>query len=134
MEESLQRVHDELMEPGEPPPQASPSGEQRRRFPRAPYVTPVRIQVPASGAILGRSEDISEGGLLVVADRPCPEGTPLEVQFMIPFSGHVATVAALARWARNARGKVAIGLEFSVLPESVRQEIASFVDREFLVV
>ena len=59
--------------------------DQRRRFPRAPYVTPTRILRTSGKSLDGRSEDVSVGGLLVVGgaddpvfEQPAQQAPPLQ--------------------------------------------------------
>ncbi len=119
-------------EPG-PPVEAprAPPVAQRRRTPRAPYVTPVHITLP-TGAIGGRTEDISEGGMLVICREPCQSNLRVTVRFALPLEGHVVSCHADLRWARSARpaetdGPRAMGLEFVDVPQDVRSSIAKYV-------
>ncbi len=102
---------------------APPAG---RRFPRAPYVTPIRI-VLTSGAVDGRREDISEGGLLVVVDAACEANQDVEVRLPLPGTGRVARVHAVTRWIRGTRGNRAIGLEFRDPAADVTEAIRAYV-------
>lgn len=112
---------------------ASPRGQvatARRKFPRAAYVTPARVKTEGGTiSIDGRTEDVSEGGLLVVVDRPvaCESGSEVSVRFSSPMSGRVVTVPCIARWTRSARGARALGLEFKELTSEARVEIARYV-------
>ncbi|HXK17457.1 MAG TPA: protein kinase, partial [Polyangiaceae bacterium] len=58
----------------------------RRRFPRAPYVTPVRIYY-GSSVLDGRSEDVSVGGLLVLAPQAFEQAEQVKVRFALPMTG-----------------------------------------------
>lgn len=98
----------------------------RRLFARAPYVTPTRI-VTTGGPCDGRSEDISEGGLLVVTSAECTDGDRVKVRLPLPTSGRVVVLEAIARWSKNRRGQRAIGVEFVDPPEEVRAEIRTYV-------
>ncbi|MBI5533854.1 MAG: protein kinase [Deltaproteobacteria bacterium] len=109
-------------------PQAAPP--HRRRYPRAHYVTPARIVIPGATPVRGRTEDVSEGGLLVLAEKQCPNNARVWVYFMSPITGSEVGVEATTRWVRNARHKAAVGLEFTTLTHRVRREIALFVERE----
>ncbi len=107
-------------------PAAEASADQRR-WGRAPYRTPVRIEVPGIGAVDGRSEDISGGGLLVVSRAGLKAGTEVTVRFALPLDGRVVAEFAVIRWLRATRseegkGLSAIGVEFtSVSAEALRQ-------------
>mgnify|MGYP002077100585 FL=1 len=108
----------------------------RRRFARAPYITPYRVVRHDGGTIDGRSEDISEGGLLIVLSQreesraqgnkdASPE--KVRVRFALPTSGLVATAVATVRWVRDNRGRSALGIEFDDLPDEARDSIATYV-------
>lgn len=98
-----------------------------RRYPRAPYITPVRMVRGVGAAIDGRSEDLSEGGLLVLADSGCDEAEVVHVRFALPISGVIVTVKAQTRWIRNARHARATGLEFIDLAPDAREAIVRYV-------
>lgn len=111
---------------------ATPAGAGRR-FRRGSYTTPVRLVLASGASLDGRSEDVSEGGLLVIAARDCPTDTRLEVRFALPIDGRIMTLTATVKWARAARpdqpdGPRAIGVEFDALPDPARQAIARYVD------
>jgi serine/threonine protein kinase len=101
--------------------------DQRRRFPRAPYVTPVRILRPPDKGVDGRSEDVSVGGLLVVVSAPLGEGEVVKVRFALPTSGKLIELSARTKWVRNARGTEAVGLEFTALPPDALEAIEAYV-------
>lgn len=115
-----------------PAPRPNPA-EQRRRARRAAYATPVQIVLPGQGgAVDGRSEDISEGGLLVICRHPCEANIRAAVRFAMPIEGKVVSVDVHIRWVRAARpgepeGPRAIGLEFIEVPEAMRASIAQYV-------
>jgi serine/threonine-protein kinase len=100
----------------------------RRRFARAPYITPVRLAGPR-GPLDGRSEDVSEGGMLFVAKEPLARGELVHVRFALPIEGRVASAQARVQWVRDAGGGAtcAIGLEFVQIAPEVRSSIARFV-------
>lgn len=98
----------------------------RRRFPRAPYVTPVRIY--HGGTVLeGRSEDVSVGGLLVLAPQAFEQAELVTVRFALPTTGEVVEIGATARWVKAARVTGAVGLEFTALPPSAHDVIERYV-------
>ena len=102
---------------------------QRRRFARAPYVNPVRVILPSGENIDGRIEDISEGGLLILVERSCTDGTVVQVRFSLPTTGKVATASAVTRWVRGAKGtRHALGLEFVEVSPHVRESIGAYVN------
>jgi serine/threonine protein kinase len=107
-----------------PPRPSRPDG--KRRFGRAPYVTPVRITT-GDGVIDSRSEDISEGGLLVFTVERFQDGATVRVDFALPNSGHIVTIDAVAKWVRRGRAAGTAGLEFVSAPPHVRSAIADYV-------
>ena len=99
----------------------------RRQHARAPYVAPARV-IGRAGACDGRTEDVSEGGLLLVCESARPaEGEEVSVRFSLPTSGRVVVVGARARWCRTRRGAHALGVEFAALPDAAREDIARYV-------
>ncbi|MEZ4411111.1 MAG: serine/threonine-protein kinase [Polyangiales bacterium] len=122
--------------------QAQPQGESsrptpplplaaRRQRPRAPYHAPARMVSPA-GTLDGRTEDISEGGVLVLAPQELPVGETVQLRFALPVSGSVVTCAAVVRWARTraapAQTRAAMGLEFVQPSSEVRTVIGQYLE------
>jgi eukaryotic-like serine/threonine-protein kinase len=118
---------------GPPPlPKATPTSEvQRRRAKRAPYSTPIQLVLRGqqASAIDGRTEDLSEGGLLVLSRQGCTADQRVAASFALPMEGTIVTVEAHVRWIRAAPalGMCALGIEFVDLPEAVRASIARYV-------
>ena len=119
-----------LLGPAPLPPQENPA-VQRRRARRAPYNTPVQLVMRGSqGTTMdGRTEDVSEGGLLVLSRDGCSANQRVTVRFALPMEGKVASVEADVRWVRAspALGLCAVGLAFVDLPAPVRTSIAAYV-------
>ena len=114
--------------PGEarPFPVPPPLPATRRRFPRAPYVTPVRI-IHGEMVLDGRSEDVSVGGLLVLAPQAFEQAQLVMVRFALPMTGRVIEIAATARWVKAAGVRGAVGLQFSSLPAEAHEVIDRYV-------
>ena len=110
-----------------PPQPVSAQPATRRRFARAPYVTPARIIRTSGAAFDGRSEDISVGGLLVLAPQAFEHEEHVKVRFALPITGKLLEVAAIARWVKKARGTGAVGLEFAALAPSHLAVIENYV-------
>jgi serine/threonine protein kinase len=108
-----------------PPLPAQPT--TRRRFARAPYVTPIRILCANGASLEGRSEDISVGGLLVLAPQAFGQEESVSVRFALPITGKLLEVPAIARWVKKARGTGAIGLEFAALAPDQLAVIENYV-------
>lgn len=116
----------------EAPPAAKPAGAEERRFKRAAYRTPVRVEMPGAGAVDGKSEDISAGGLLVVARSTIAVGTKVTVRFALPVDGKVVAESAVVKWSRGSRaedatGLSAIGVELTAPSEETQRQIARYV-------
>ena len=114
---------------GPPPP--SP-GEEQRRYARAPYRTPVRVEVPGIGAVDGRTEDISGGGLLVVSRGGITEGTEVTVRFALPLDGRIVSESAVVKWSRAAQaddssGLCAIGLAIAASSPETQRQVERYV-------
>jgi serine/threonine protein kinase len=109
-----------------PPADAAP----RRRFHRAPYLTPVRV-LSSGGDVDGRCEDISEGGMLLLSDKACKPNEEVSVRFALPIDGRIASCTARVQWVRTwpdrPHAPQAIGLEFSNLSSDQRAAIARYV-------
>lgn len=107
-------------------PESAPGPLTRRRFARAPYVTPVRVS-HAGAQFDGRSEDVSVGGLLVLGPQLFEQATLVQVRFALPMTGQVIDVEAMARWVKAAGHRGAVGLEFLSLPSSAHKVIERYV-------
>jgi c-di-GMP-binding flagellar brake protein YcgR len=109
-----------------PLPVPPPLPATRRRFPRAPYVTPVRIYHEQT-VLDGRSEDVSVGGLLVLAPQAFEQAALVKVRFSLPMTGRVIEIDATARWVKAAGVRGAVGLQFSALPAEAHEVIDRYV-------
>jgi serine/threonine protein kinase len=98
----------------------------RRQYVRAPYITPVRVFVGGSSTD-GRTEDLSEGGVLMVTEGAVPDGQRVKLRLPLPVSGRVVELEATTKWIKTGRINRAIGAEFINAPEDVRAEIRSYV-------
>jgi hypothetical protein len=104
----------------------------RRRYVRTFYQTPLRVMSSTGAVVDGRSEDISAGGLLVIASGELPQGDRVVVRFALPTTGEVVQCSALVRWARHRagtlRGRAAFGLEFTDASEAVVAAIERYTE------
>ncbi|MEI9936808.1 MAG: PilZ domain-containing protein [Pseudomonadota bacterium] len=69
----------------------------------------IRILCANGTSLEGRSEDISVGGLLVLAPQAFGQEESVSVRFALPITGKLLEVPATARWVKKARGTGAIG-------------------------
>jgi serine/threonine-protein kinase len=112
----------------QPVPAPQPPPEARRQVARAPYVTlATLLRDSGAGPIDGRIEDISEGGVLVVASEACAQGDVVRLRFATPMTGRMIEITAIARWSRSSRGTRATGFEFQNLSDQTRAEIKQYV-------
>jgi serine/threonine-protein kinase len=101
---------------------------QRRKQARANYATPVRVILQSGLAIDGRSEDVSEGGLLVIfEDADIAVGQKVTLRFALPMEGKVVTLPAEVRWERRSGGRRATGLQFVDPPRDLTSSVARYV-------
>ncbi len=105
--------------PSLPPPE--------RAAPRAPYITPARIRRPDGRALDGRTEDISEGGLLILVTGEVAAEESVLVRFALPTSGRMVSVPAVTRWVRSTGGREALGVRFEDPGEKVLEDIRAYV-------
>jgi uncharacterized protein (TIGR02266 family) len=109
----------------------TPLPSELRRASRALYRTPVRVEMAGIGAMDGRSEDISEGGMFVVTRGKVADGAEVTVRFALPLDGREVAEIGVVRWSRAARPTEgeprAIGVEFTSLGEESAKQIARYV-------
>jgi len=127
----------DLLRVAAPPVTAAPPGraavpvetgpEVRRGHARAPYVTVAALLRENGVTTSARTEDISEGGVLVISDAPYAAGEVVRLRMALPISGRVVTLQATVRWTRKGRGAPATGIEFGELPAEPRAEIQRYV-------
>jgi serine/threonine protein kinase len=104
----------------------------RRKHARAPYITPCRVVRSDGSTIDGRSEDISEGGILIVLPVNYRGATAsgseqIQARFALPTTVVVATVSGTVRWLKDGQGRAALGVMFDEPGEVVRKSIATYV-------
>ncbi len=110
---------------------AEPDFAQKRRHKRAAFVAPARL-VLSDGIVDVRSEDLSEGGMLVLVPFALPQGTKVKIRLSLPISGRVATLDTLVRWVKGrgsekGQGPFAVGLEFVDLDAVAKSEVHRYV-------
>jgi serine/threonine-protein kinase len=110
---------------GAPPP--LPSGH-RERAARAPYQTTVTLTLEGGAPMEGRSEDVSEGGIFVIAAASVEKGARVHVRFALPVTGNIVTLPAQVRWVvERAPHKVALGLAFLAIDDGSHRLIREYV-------
>lgn len=59
--------------------------DERRIDSRAPLTLPVRLQIEGTDQVLDfRTRDVSEGGIFIETDSPCPIGTQFKAEVFMP--------------------------------------------------
>jgi serine/threonine protein kinase len=81
----------------------------------------------APPSLEGRSEDISEGGLLASVAGVCAAGDRVRVQLALPRTDKLIAVDGVVRWARPAKGTTLLGIAFVDLTPDARALIAAAV-------
>jgi len=100
----------------------------RRAHTRATYVTPIRVLQIGGGELDGRTEDIAEGGLLLVTQRPLKVGDVVMLRLPLPMSGRTETIPATVRWVKPGTLRNAIGVAFDSMNDRAREEIGRYVE------
>lgn len=105
------------MEPSSPLPWRTP-----RKHPRVTLVTQVESQVSGRTS-LGRVENISVGGMLILSRDTFEPGSEVVVRFNLPGGQHVDARARVA----HAKPSAQMGIQFLQISEESRRAIADFV-------
>ena len=80
------------------------------------------------GEIDGRSEDIAEGGLLLITQQSMSIGDVVMLRLPLPMSGRTETLPGTVRWVKPGRLRHAIGVAFDAIGDRAREEIVRYVD------
>ena len=102
-------------------------GSERRKNPRKYFIAQVDCKWQGAFCI-GRTLDLSIGGLLMATTEPLDPGTPVEVRFAIPLPPQAVTVEAKGVVIRaNPRHSMAI--KFTELDDYDRDAIRKFLEK-----
>jgi len=111
-------------------PSAQPEEDPSRRgHVRVAYRAPVEMKLADGMVVEGAIQDLSAGGVLVVANHQVHTNTAITIRFPLP-SGVIVASAAFVRWQRSPPGdlsRVALGVELVDLAPSYKQAIAEYV-------
>ncbi len=104
--------------------------EQRRRAVRANYATPVQIVLADGVHVDGRSEDLSEGGFLIILDTgtEITHDQVVRLRFALPMDGKVVACSAQVRWVRATHGRRAMGVQFVDPPAELGPQISRYIE------
>lgn len=102
--------------------------EQRRRHFRKQVEIPVRYKLPGDFYRLGRTLDISGGGMRFAATgcQP-PVGLEIDFQLVLDPSIFITVAGAVRRLIPVDNGVFEIGVEFLAIDPSVQQELTMFL-------
>jgi hypothetical protein len=81
------------------------------------------LKVPAE------AQDLSLGGIQVVSEEPLREGDVLELEFEVPGSGRVRTVAQMAWVREGAEGRYSGGVRFIPVYEEDLEKIRVYFQK-----
>ena len=93
-----------------------------RRYPRVPLATPVEIRT-GDASMLGKTENVSLGGLLVQCSGSFAPNTELDVLLNLPTGHSIRARCEVVHLQPASR----MGLRFLDLPEVSRQVMADFI-------
>ncbi|HHH30711.1 MAG TPA: hypothetical protein ENK57_20540 [Polyangiaceae bacterium] len=111
---------------GSIPPSLPPAS--RRECRRGAYVSAIRLRVGA-GTIDGRTENISEGGLLIVGAGSVKRGDSVIARLALPSSGRIVSEPCTVRWVRSADGvSKAFGISFDDPAARTLAEVRTYID------
>lgn len=104
-----------------------PRVDPRRAHFRAPYATLACIDREDATPGDAKIEDISEGGVLALTRETVSMGERVRLRFVLPASGRITDVDALARWVRvHNHGRV-VGFQFKEMDSDARADIREYV-------
>ena len=101
--------------------------KENRDKKRAALLTEVRWQ-GQNAAEIGKTQNISESGLLLTSVRTLSVGSEVEVRFVLPISPDVVAVKATEKVAWERPG-VTMGIQCLDLEKGCREAISRFVHR-----
>lgn len=107
---------------------ATADAVSRRAHARAAYVAPLRVTTPNGGDVDGRTEDVAEGGVLLISQQPFVQGDRVMVRIPLPMTGRLETIPAVVRWAKPGRLRHATGLAFDEMSDRARDEIRQYIE------
>jgi len=100
----------------------------KRAHPRVSYVTAARVRRPNGDSLDGRTENISEGGILVLGAGKIELGDAVLVRLALPTSGKIASEPGTIRWIRAGGDKSAFGVEFDDATPRTVADIRAYVE------
>ncbi|MCB9596759.1 MAG: PilZ domain-containing protein [Sandaracinaceae bacterium] len=109
-------------------PPSEPPARLRRKSPRVAYVSAIRVRLGGDATLDGRTENICEGGLLVLGVGNVEVGASVLVRLALPASGRIVSEPATVRWVRGGEGQAkAFGVSFDDPAARTLDEIQRYV-------
>lgn len=113
-------------------PELKPTGPERRQFERRMFRADARLLIAGMSVIHIRTQDLSVGGMAVIASHNPEPGTVASVQFPLKFAGrkpaHIdAMVTVMHSVYSGEHAAFKLGLRFNSLSPNVAELIARFV-------
>jgi type IV pilus assembly protein PilZ len=97
-----------------------------RRFSRTPVDAPATLTYKgASQSFVGRTKDISVGGMFLETAHVVPFGTDVTIRVRLPKSKDELTLPGVVRWVRSD----GMGIQFGLLGAKETHEITEIVRR-----
>ncbi len=98
---------------------------EERRSERIPVREPIRVTDMMTGQSLGRIGNLSDGGLLLIAEESLPEEALFQLRFPLGADGATLDVGAQAMWVEAAQspGSWWAGFRFIDIAEADQQRL-----------
>ena len=106
--------------------------QERRRFPRANCLLPVRLYPKQEPRVIETlTKDLSVGGLRCVSRQERQIGMPLSVELMLEPGERPLTLRGHVAWARPIREseQFDLGVSFHAFPEATKKRLSTYIDR-----
>ncbi len=108
---------------------SNPPETLRRRSLRVAYVSAIRVRVANDTTLDGRTENVSEGGLLVLGVGDVQPGDALLLRLALPISGRIVSEPATVQWVRGSGGQAkAFGVSFDDPADRTLEDIRRYVE------
>ena len=101
------------------------SDKEQRESPRAPLKVQAECQAGEASSV-GHTQDISEGGLLVLTPDTLLPGTKMTIRFNLPPE-HPRLFVEAPGYVARAQAKEYMGIQFHRLTDQQREAIAKYV-------
>ena len=124
-----------MTETSENPDGAPPADERENKRTQDRHKLIVGVTMESDSHVYrGLSGDISEGGLFVATPDLLPVGTPVDLEFTLPGSEELVSLAGEVRWQRETLDPAhdvvpGVGVRFLYLNDEERALVERFLER-----